>query len=208
MTLTGFGVATELIPALGGVDEAGRGPLAGPVMAAVVVLHPGQIIEGVRDSKQMSAKRREFVLSKIKSESLAWALGRADVAEIDELNILQASLLAMRRAVESLGVMPSCLHIDGNRAPELPGYCGVVRTLVGGDRLCPAVAAASVVAKVHRDEEMRELDRRFPVYGFARHKGYPTSEHRLALALHGPCLVHRRSFGPVKAMLAVAGNRS
>jgi len=200
-------LATDLISALGGVDEVGRGPLAGPVMAAVVVLRPGQVIKGVRDSKQLSAKRREAVLEKIKKEALAWSLGRAEVAEIDAMNILQASLLAMRRAVEKLSEMPSRLHIDGNRAPDLPGYAGVVRTIVGGDRLCQAVAAASVVAKVHRDAEMRQLDRQFPLYGFARHKGYPTLEHRDALALHGPCSAHRRSFRPVKAALAGAGSK-
>lgn len=184
--------------AIGGIDEAGRGPLAGPVVAAVVVLGPLQRIDGVRDSKQLSARRRDELFDVICRESIAWATGRAEVSEIDRLNVLQASLLAMRRAVEALRQAPPHLRIDGNRAPELPAYRGLAETVVGGDRRCPAIAAASVLAKVTRDRLMVSLDNCYPQYGFRRHKGYPTPEHRQALARFGPCPEHRRSFAPVR----------
>lgn len=184
--------------AFGGIDEAGRGPLAGPVVAAIVVLSANQSIQGVRDSKLLSPKRRTELAAEIKTRASAWSVARADVAEIDELNILQATMLAMRRAVEQLAILPDELHVDGNRAPELPGYQGRTTTLVGGDRLCPAISAASILAKVTRDAQMVELDRRFPEYGFARHKGYPTAQHRDALLRHGPCAAHRRSYAPVR----------
>lgn len=187
---------------IGGVDEAGRGPLAGPVVAAAVVLAPAQRIEGVRDSKLLSARRREELFGVICSESIAWATGEAGVEEIDKLNILQASMLAMRRAIEALRAMPGRLRIDGNRAPNLPGFGGVTETVVRGDRLCPAIAAASIIAKVVRDRKMIALDEQFPAYGFARHKGYPTARHRAALARFGPCPAHRRSFRPVRLALA------
>ena len=195
----------ELIRALGGVDEAGRGPLAGPVLAAVVVLRPQQIIAGVKDSKQLTAGSRESLVPLIKSESIDWALGEATVAEIDELNILNATMLAMRRAVEGLKVFPQLLRIDGNRLPELPGFSGRLEAVIGGDRLCNAISAASVWAKVHRDKYMQDLDREYPAYGFAKHKGYPTVAHRQALRTLGPCPAHRHSFRPVKdALLATA----
>jgi ribonuclease HII len=195
-------VLNSLVPGIGGVDEAGRGPLAGPVIAAVVVLRPDQLIKGAKDSKQLSAARRVVLAEIIKTQSLAWSVGRAEVEEIDDLNILHASMLAMRRAIETLAVVPGTLRIDGNRAPELPGYSGVTETWVGGDRLCNAIASASILAKVSRDQEMLELDREFPNYGFAKHKGYPTAAHRDALIRYGPCLAHRRSFRPVKEAAA------
>jgi ribonuclease HII len=189
---------------IAGVDEAGRGPLAGAVVAAVVVLRPGQRIEGVTDSKLLTAARREALAPRIRAQSLAWALGRAEVAEIDAVNILNATLLAMQRAVAALGLAPALIRVDGNRAPRFPGCAGAVETVVGGDRSCPAIAAASILAKVTRDAEMLELDALFPGYGFARHKGYPTADHRAALGRLGPSPVHRRSFGPVREAL-VAG---
>ena len=182
---------------IAGVDEAGRGPLAGAVVAAVVVLAPGQRIEGVRDSKLLSARQRERLVESIHREALAWALGRAAAHEIDTLNILNATLLAMQRAVSSLGLRPDQIVVDGNRAPEFPGFNGSVRALVGGDRSCQAVGAASILAKVARDREMLLLHGEFPQYGFDRHKGYPTAEHRAALMRLGPCAAHRRSFRPV-----------
>ncbi|MGI9341688.1 MAG: ribonuclease HII [Gammaproteobacteria bacterium] len=190
---------------VGGVDEAGRGPLAGPVVAAVVVLAPGQKIDGVRDSKQLTAVRREELFEVIRREARAWAIGRADVVEIDDLNILHATMLAMRRAVEGLAQLPGLLRIDGNRAPDLPGFPGLTETVVGGDRCCPAIGAASILAKVTRDRVMRDLDVQFPGYGFARNKGYPTAAHRDALARIGPCSAHRRSFRPVREALGAGG---
>jgi ribonuclease HII len=181
-----------------GVDEAGRGPLAGAVVAAVVILGPGQSIEGVRDSKLLTAERRELLAARIRLESLGWAIGRSEVHEIDSINILNATFLAMQRAVGGLGLLPGEIRVDGNRAPSFAGFAGVVRTIVDGDRLCPAVAAASILAKVARDAEMRLLDQAFPHYGFARHKGYATADHREALARHGPCAAHRRTFAPVR----------
>lgn len=192
-------IATNsLVPGVGGVDEAGRGPLAGPVVAAVVVMSVGQKINGVRDSKQLSAARRETLAEQIKHEAVGWSLGRATVEEIDELNILQATMLAMRRAIEGLGFLPERLQFDGDRAPPLRDYNGVAETIIGGDRLCIAISAASILAKVDRDREMIALDRDFPDYGFARHKGYATAEHRAALQRFGACPVHRRSFRPVQ----------
>jgi ribonuclease HII len=195
----------DLVPGLGGVDEAGRGPLAGPVVAAAVVLSPGQRIEGVRDSKQLNAGRRVRLAELIRREAMAWSLGVADVGEIDTLNILQATLLAMRRAVEALQLVPEKLLIDGNRAPQLLDYNGAMETVVGGDRVCGAISAASILAKVHRDDLMTALDRDFPQYGFAAHKGYPTAAHRAALMRHGPCAAHRRSFRPVRLAMTRHG---
>jgi ribonuclease HII len=186
---------------VGGVDETGRGPLAGPVVAAVVVLAHRQVIAGVTDSKLLSPEQRAELAPRIRAEALAWALGRAQVEEIDRFNILQATLLAMQRAVAALTVVPDLLRVDGNQAPALPAYRGVIETLVGGDRLCPATGAASILAKVARDEEMERLDAVYPGYGFARHKGYATPDHRLALDRLGPCAVHRRSFAPVRVAM-------
>jgi ribonuclease HII len=189
----------------GGVDEAGRGPLAGAVVAAVVVLAPGQVIDGVKDSKLLSASRREQLAERIRGEAVAWALGRAEVAEIDRFNILNATLLAMQRAVAALSVQPAEIRVDGNRAPEFPGFTGAVQTIVGGDRSCVAISAASILAKVARDAEMRTLHESFPGYGFSTHMGYPTASHRDALVRLGPCPAHRRSFRPVAEALARRG---
>ena len=181
-----------------GVDEAGRGPLAGPVFAAAVVLDPARPIQGLRDSKQLGAARRDALAAEIRAHALAWALGRASVSEIDRLNVLQATMLAMRRAVAALPLRPTLPRVDGNRAPALP--CGV-ETIVGGDALEPCICAASILAKTARDAAMLRLHRRFPGYGFDRHKGYPTAEHVEALHRLGPCVVHRRSFAPVRLAL-------
>jgi ribonuclease HII len=157
-----------------GVDEVGRGPLAGPVVAAAVILDPNRPIEGLADSKKLSEKKRESMELAIKENSLAWSLGRAEVEEIDSLNILQASLLAMKRAVESLNISPSHALVDGNKCPDLA--CSV-EAIVGGDSSEPVISAASIIAKVARDREMRELDIKYPGYGLAKHKGYPTKAH-------------------------------
>ena len=186
---------------IAGVDEVGRGPLAGPVVAAAVILDPARPIAGLADSKRLSATRREQLAAEIRAKSLAWALGRAEVAEIDQINILQASLLAMRRAVENLHVAPDQALVDGNRCPRLACPC---EAIVKGDATVPAISAASILAKVARDAELRELHERYPHYGFAQHKGYPTAAHVDALRRHGPCPEHRRSFAPVAAVLQTA----
>jgi ribonuclease HII len=190
-----------VIETIAGIDEAGRGPLAGPVVAAVVLLHRSQRIEGVRDSKQLTAAQRATAAGRIRAEALEWAVGEASREEIDELNILQATLLAMQRAFAGLSGAPLRVEVDGNRAPSLAGYAGIIETVVGGDRLRPAIAAASILAKVHRDGVMGRLHLTYPAYGFDRHKGYPTLEHRTALVALGPCPAHRRSFGPVRAAM-------
>lgn len=177
-----------------GVDEAGRGPLAGPVLAAAVVLDPARPIPGLRDSKQLSFKRREALAEQIRNDALDWGVGRAEVEEIDRLNILQAALLAMRRAVEKLSTPLDAAFVDGNARPRLP--CAVV-TIVGGDATVPSISAASILAKVARDSDMISLAAAHPEYGFDRHKGYATAEHLRALSRHGPCDLHRRSFAPV-----------
>ncbi len=182
-----------------GVDEAGRGPLAGPVFAAAVILDPARPIEGLRDSKVLSASAREALALAIRSRARAWAVASASAAEIDQINILQATLLAMRRAVEGLPLRPVLARVDGNRAPTLE--CEV-RTLVRGDALDASISAASILAKCARDEVMLELHRRWPQYGFDRHKGYPSAEHRALLELHGPCPEHRRSFAPVRRLIS------
>ncbi|MFK7965031.1 MAG: ribonuclease HII [Burkholderiaceae bacterium] len=183
-----------------GVDEAGRGPLAGAVVAAAVILDPARPIAGLRDSKKLSARRRESLAIEIRECVLAFAVAEASPAEIDELNILHASMLAMRRAVLALKLQPALARIDGNRAPSLPMN---TETIVGGDDSDPAIAAASILAKTVRDEQMLSLHQQYPVYGFDRHKGYPTAEHRALLERHGACSAHRRSFAPVaKALLA------
>lgn len=187
-----------------GVDEAGRGPLAGPVMAAAVVLDAAAPIAGIDDSKQLSPAKRTELARLIKAQALGWAVASASVAEIDRLNILHASLLAMRRAVAALTCRFAGVRIDGNRAPDLTGvFNGPVVTLVKGDSLCPAIGAASILAKVARDEYMARLHADFPGYGFARHKGYPTAEHREALLRLGPLEQHRRSFRPVREACAL-----
>ena len=181
-----------------GVDEVGRGPLAGDVVAAAVILGDSSPA-GLTDSKALSPRQRERLAETIRSEAVSWSLGRATVAEIDELNILQASLLAMWRAVEGVSVQPSLVLVDGN---HLPRWSYEARAIVKGDLIEPAISAASIVAKVTRDSEMVILDDQYPGYGFATHKGYPTKAHLAALASLGVSPVHRRSFGPVKRLLA------
>jgi ribonuclease HII len=182
-----------------GVDEAGRGPLAGPVTAAAVILDPAHPVAGIADSKQLSPGRREELEPLIKQAAIAWAVASAGVDEIDVLNILQASLLAMKRAVEALAAAPELVLVDGNRCPSLA--CAA-EAVVRGDASVPVIGAASILAKVSRDRELERLDALYPAYGFARHKGYPTREHLGALQQHGPCEIHRRSFGPVRKLLA------
>lgn len=179
---------------IAGIDEAGRGPLAGPVVAAAVILDPVRPIGGLRDSKLLTAAARERLAAEIRANALAWAVALADVAEIDDLNILRATLVAMQRAVAALGVAPEEALVDGNRCPELP--CRV-RAIVKGDRDVPVISAASILAKTARDAMLRELDALYPVYGFAQNKGYGTAAHIAALAAHGPSPAHRRSFAPV-----------
>lgn len=182
-----------------GVDEAGRGPLAGPVVAAAVILDPSNPIDGLNDSKKLSAKRRERLQGEIRAKALAWAVAEASVEEIDAINILQASMLAMQRAVEALAILPKGALIDGNRCPILA--CKA-EAIVGGDGKVEAIAAASILAKTSRDARMQELHATYPQYGFDRHMGYPTAQHLQALREHGPSPVHRRSFSPV-AQLAL-----
>lgn len=182
-----------------GVDEAGRGPLAGPVYAAAVILRPRRRIKGLRDSKKLTAAQREELAGEIRERALAWAVAHATVEEIDRINILRASLLAMQRAVALLSVVPEVARVDGNQAPELA--C-TVHTVVGGDDSDPAISAASILAKTERDRIMREFDLLHPGYGFARHKGYPTPEHFAALEQLGPCPIHRRGFEPVRRLVA------
>jgi ribonuclease HII len=179
-----------------GIDEAGRGPLAGPVVAAAVILDPARPIAGLRDSKQLSPARRAVLASAIREQALAWSIGRAEPDEIDRLNILRATLLAMRRAFDGLVPVPALALVDGSAPPDLPCEC---ETVVRGDATVPAISAASILAKVARDVEMAVLDLQFPGYGFARHKGYPTAAHLAALRRLGPTTAHRRSFAPVAA---------
>lgn len=184
---------------IAGVDEVGRGPLAGDVVAAAVILDPQCPIAGLADSKALSESRRQALDGSIREQALAWGLGRASVAEIDQLNILQASLLAMERAVQALVQQPDFIYVDGNRCPR---WAHRSQAVVKGDGRIAAIAAASIIAKVARDNEMQQLDARYPGYGLALHKGYPTAMHLEALRTLGPCPVHRRSFGPVARLLA------
>lgn len=185
-----------------GVDESGRGPLAGPVFAACVILDPARRIDGLADSKTLSEDKRNKLTLAIKANSIAWAIGVASVREIDRLNILQASLLAMKRAVESLSFIPARVLVDGNQSPRL--RCPVT-AIVRGDSLIPEISAASILAKTARDAEMLALHKRFPHYGFDRHKGYSTEQHITAIRIHGISEVHRRSFAPVRESLADFG---
>ncbi len=185
-----------------GVDEAGRGPLAGPVIAAAVILDPTRDIKGIRDSKQLSSARREQLADDIRCHALAWSIARADVTEIDHLNILEATMLAMQRAVTSLSIAPMRVLVDGNRCPALDYP---VEAIVKGDQKVTAIAAASILAKVARDQEMVALDIQYPGYGLAQHKGYPTKSHLAALHERGVTPHHRRSYAPVKACLASRG---
>lgn len=186
---------------IAGVDEVGRGPLVGAVVTAAVILPEGFTIPGLTDSKKLSEKRREVLFEIIKSEAICWALGRAEPAEIDQINILQASLLAIQRAVEALPQRPDHVLVDGNRCPNLAHIC-TSEAIVKGDLTEPAISAASILAKVTRDREMLALHERFPEYGFNKHKGYPTRDHLNGLALHGVLPEHRKSFGPVKKLLS------
>jgi ribonuclease HII len=184
-----------------GVDEAGRGPLAGPVVAAAVILDELNPIKGLRDSKTLGPATRERLALEVRAKALCCCVALASVEEIDRLNILQATLLAMRRAVEGLRLVPKRVLVDGNRLPLLSMPA---EAIVKGDAKVAAIAAASIVAKVHRDALLVSLHEQYPVYGFAEHKGYPTPEHLAALRLHGACIAHRRSFAPVRAVLAGA----
>ena len=185
-----------------GVDEAGRGPLVGAVVAGAVVLDPSNPIEGLRDSKKLTPARREFLYEQIMEKAKAWGVGQASPTEIDDINILQATMLAMRRAIEDLtvrlGAWPDKALIDGNRCPELPISA---EAIIKGDAKEPAISAASIIAKVTRDRQMQALDRLHPQYGFAQHMGYPTEAHFAALKAFGACDEHRRSFAPVRKVL-------
>jgi ribonuclease HII len=190
-----FTLVQELVA---GVDEVGRGPLCGAVVTAAVILDPARPILGLNDSKKLSEARREQLFDEICEKALAWCIARAEVEEIDQLNILQATMLAMQRAVEGLSVTPKLALIDGNRCPALKVPSAAV---VKGDSQVPAIAAASILAKVSRDREMQLLDAQYPGYGIAAHKGYPTPVHLEALRRLGPTPIHRRSFAPVRALL-------
>ncbi|PAU89637.1 ribonuclease HII [Pseudomonas sp. WN033] len=183
---------------IAGVDEVGRGPLCGAVVTAAVILDPARPIEGLNDSKKLTEARREALFPLIQERALAWCIARAEVEEIDQLNILHATMLAMQRAVAGLAVIPDRVLVDGNRCPPLPMPAEPV---VKGDSRVPAIAAASILAKVARDREMCELDRQYPGYGLAGHKGYPTPVHLQALRELGATPIHRRSFAPVRAVL-------
>ncbi|WP_404376721.1 ribonuclease HII [Vreelandella aquamarina] len=185
---------------LAGVDEVGRGPLVGSVVAAAVILDPKAPIDGLTDSKKLTARRREALDGLIRERALAFAVAEASAEEVDSLNIYHATHLAMRRAVDALFPQAEYLLVDGNR---LPGHALPGQAVVKGDARHPAIAAASILAKVARDSQMAELDLRYPEYGFARHKGYPTKEHLAALEAHGPLAEHRKSFAPVQRQLAL-----
>jgi ribonuclease HII len=198
-TLALFDDASDLIC---GVDEAGRGPLAGPVFAAAVILDPAKPIEGLRDSKKLSEAKRDMLATQIKSDALAWAIAQCSEAEIDELNILQATMLAMRRAIEGLHMTPTLALIDGNRCPVLSIRA---EAIVKGDDKVPAISAASILAKTARDEALVILHQQYPHYAFDQHKGYPTALHIERLQLHGVSPVHRKSYAPVRALLKPDG---
>lgn len=188
---------------IAGVDEAGRGPLAGPVTVAAVILDPEHPIDGLNDSKKLTEAKREALYPLIVERALAWRIEFVEADEIDALNILQATLTGMRRALEGLSPVADCARIDGNRLP--PGLPCAAVAIVGGDAIEPAIMAASILAKVARDRHMMELHLHYPQYGFDRHKGYPSPAHLAALAQHGPCPHHRRSYAPVRAALAIRG---
>ena len=183
---------------IAGVDEAGRGPLAGPVIAAAVILNPSNPVQGLADSKKLTEKRRELLFEEIRAKSLCWSVARATVSEIDDINILQASLLAMQRAVAKLKIAPDKVLVDGNHCPQ---FSCPAEAIIKGDQKEPAISAASIVAKVLRDRLMLFLHKRYPQYNFAGHKGYPTAAHVAALSEHGVSRVHRVSFGPVRKIV-------
>ena len=196
MESLGFDFSVHKLTA--GVDEVGRGPLVGNVVAAAVILDPENPIAGLADSKKLSEKKRDVLYDEILEKALAWSVASASPAEIDELNILHATMLAMRRAILGLSVKPEYVYVDGNRCPDLPYPSEPV---VKGDSKVKEISAASILAKVVRDREMKVLDVQYPAYGFAKHKGYPTQEHFKALKLHGPLAEHRRSFRPVRELI-------
>lgn len=185
-----------------GVDEAGRGPLAGPVVAAAVILDPERPINGLYDSKKLSAARREALASEIRDRALCWSVAWSDRAEIDAMNILSATMLAMRRAILGLAITPSGVQVDGNRLPDLRFRDGSIDgvAIIGGDATVECISAASIIAKTERDRMMLAMHEQYPDYEFARHKGYGTELHRARLREHGPCPEHRRSFAPVRAL--------
>ncbi|ELR63622.1 Ribonuclease HII [Photobacterium marinum] len=185
---------------IAGVDEVGRGPLVGAVVTAAVILDPNNPIEGLTDSKKLSEKKRNVLFDEIKEKALAWSLGRCEPEEIDQLNILQATMVAMQRAVAGLSVQPDYVLVDGNKVPELPM---AAQSVVKGDLRVAEISAASILAKVTRDREMEELDVQYPQYGFAKHKGYPTKAHFEALEQHGAIEQHRKSFKPVRRILGL-----
>lgn len=201
-SLSLFNYADEVIC---GVDEAGRGPLAGAVFAAAVILDPSRPIDGLRDSKKLTEARRETLAAQIKADALAWSIAYCSEAEIDEINILQASLLAMRRAIEGLKVKPTLALVDGNRCPVMPLRS---EAIVKGDDKIPAISAASILAKTARDASMLALHQQYPDYAFDQHKGYPTALHLDRLRLHGVTPVHRKSFGPVRILLEASVSRA
>lgn len=184
-----------------GVDEVGRGPLAGDVVTAAVILDPSKPIEGLDDSKKLSEKKREFLFEIIKENALSWSIARCSVDDIDQINILQASLLAMKKAVDGLAVTPEHVWVDGNKMPK---WNYAAETVIKGDSRVPAIAAASILAKVTRDREMVAYEEQYPGYGFAAHKGYPTKMHIEALQRLGVTPIHRRSYAPVKKILALS----
>lgn len=186
---------------IAGVDEAGRGPLVGSVVAAAVILDPDNPIEGLNDSKKLTEKKREKLFVEIQEKALAWSIAEATHTEIDQINILQATFLAMSRAVENLKIQPTKVLVDGNQIPK--GICISCEAIVGGDATHAQISAASILAKVARDRQMKELDEKYPQFGFAKHKGYPTKAHFEAIALHGVIDEHRRSYAPVKKALAL-----
>ena len=190
---------------MAGIDEAGRGPMAGPVVAAAVILRPGRRIEGVADSKTLSPDERAALSVMIRRDALCFGIGWADRAEIDALNILQATFLAMRRALLAMTLTPDHVLVDGNKLPELGGLGKTLtaRAIVGGDATIPAISAASILAKTARDNYMNHMDTIYPAYSFATHKGYCTAKHQRLLELHGPCPLHRRSFAPVRQSFKV-----
>ncbi|KPM83205.1 MULTISPECIES: ribonuclease HII [Pseudoalteromonas] len=190
---------------IAGVDEVGRGPLVGDVVTAAVILDPNKPIAGLADSKKLSDKKRQLLAAEIKEKALCYAIGRCSPTEIDELNILHATMLAMSRAVEGLSVKPEFVFIDGNRVPSQ--LTVPAQAVVKGDSLVEEISAASILAKVARDEEMIELDKRYPDYGFAGHKGYPTKAHFAALEQYGAIAEHRKSFKPVQRILALKGEQ-
>lgn len=199
-------LGSETLLAVAGVDEAGRGPLAGPVVAAAVILHDDRPIPELADSKRLTPAQRERIARTVRTEARAFAVALAEPAEIDSINVLEASLLAMSRAIAKLAIVPALVRVDGMQTPRYTegGPPFEIEAVVRGDQSVPAISAASILAKVCRDRLMRRWHRRFPAYGFDRHKGYPTPAHLAALAAHGPCPIHRRTFGPVSACLGVA----